>query len=125
MALSLFIESSHHGKHVTSAACNVTCLSTFLFFPPDGTVLDVPRLARPPGIAGVNSTTALVTFSSWDGDTDDGSPDFPVTGYRVLYRAAVQDAEWHVVDSPGSHSGGKWQKESMQRRNRKELELGR
>ncbi|ROT67998.1 putative angiopoietin-1 receptor [Penaeus vannamei] len=71
----------------------------------DGTVLDVPRLARPPGIAGVNSTTALVTFSSWDGDTDDGSPDFPVTGYRVLYRAAVQDAEWHVVDSPGSHSG--------------------
>ncbi|XP_037786419.1 tyrosine-protein kinase receptor Tie-1-like [Penaeus monodon] len=78
----------------------------------DGSVLDLPRLSRPPGITGVTSTSAQVVFSPWHRDTDDGSSAFPITGYRVRYRTD-QDADWQEADSSDSHGGGKWEKESM------------
>lgn len=113
MILSLFIEYSHHGKH----HCHICYMQIYQFIcisllSPDGSVLDLPRLSRPPGITGVTSTSAQVVFSPWHRDTDDGSSAFPITGYRVRYRTD-QDADWQEADSSDSHGGGKWEKESM------------
>ncbi|XP_047493150.1 uncharacterized protein LOC125041850 isoform X2 [Penaeus chinensis] len=70
----------------------------------DGSVLNLPRLSRPPGITGVTSTSALVVFSPWHRDMDYGSTNFSITGYRVRYRID-QDADWQETDSSDSHSG--------------------
>lgn len=56
--------------------------------------MDLPRLRTPPSVTDVQSTSAVVTFSPWHSDTDDGSEQvtttdgkhtiqLPVTGYFV------------------------------------------